>query len=100
MASNRNLLVLPGDGIGPEVMAEVRKIIAWMGKKRAIGFDIQEDVVGGAELADAGEVAGGRDDDAGLALDRLDEEADGVRGNGGFQCVGDLTRDGQCLRNG
>ena len=27
MASNRNLLVLPGDGIGPEVMNEVRKII-------------------------------------------------------------------------
>ncbi len=29
---NRNLLVLPGDGIGPEVMNEVRKIIAWMGR--------------------------------------------------------------------
>src|SRR5919197_1007497 len=50
MASNRNLLVLPGDGIGPEVMNEVRKIIAWMGKKRAVGFDIEEDVVGGAAL--------------------------------------------------
>jgi 3-isopropylmalate dehydrogenase len=50
MASNRNLLVLPGDGIGPEVMNEVRKIIAWMGKKRAVGFDIQEDVVGGSAL--------------------------------------------------
>src|SRR5579862_4165116 len=50
MASNRYLLVLPGDGIGPEVMNEVRKIIAWMGKKRAVGFDIQEDVVGGAAL--------------------------------------------------
>ena len=36
MASNRNLLVLPGDGIGPEVMNEVRKIITWMGKKRAV----------------------------------------------------------------
>ena len=50
MASNRNLLVLPGDGIGPEVMNEVRKIIAWMGTKRAVGFDIKEDVVGGAAL--------------------------------------------------
>jgi 3-isopropylmalate dehydrogenase len=46
--SNRNLLVLPGDGIGPEVMNEVRKIIAWMGKKRAVGFDITEDLVGGS----------------------------------------------------
>jgi len=43
MASNRNLLVLPGDGIGPEVMNEVRKIIAWMGRKRAVGFDIKDD---------------------------------------------------------
>ena len=51
MASNRNLLVLPGDGIGPEVMNEVRKIIAWMGKKRAVGFDIKEDLVGGASLS-------------------------------------------------
>ena len=24
------LLLLPGDGIGPEVMAEVKKLIAWM----------------------------------------------------------------------
>ena len=46
--SNRNL-VLPGDGIGPEVMNEVRKVIAWMGK-RAVGFDIKEDVVGGSAL--------------------------------------------------
>ena len=50
MASNRNLLVLPGDGIGPEVMNEVRKIIKWMGDKRAVGFDIKEDLVGGAAL--------------------------------------------------
>ena len=34
MASNRNLLVLPGDGIGPEVMNEVRKIIAKQFLKR------------------------------------------------------------------
>jgi putative component of toxin-antitoxin plasmid stabilization module len=31
-------------------MNEVRKIIAWMGRKRAVGFDIKEDVVGGAAL--------------------------------------------------
>ena len=29
--SNASLLILPGDGIGPEVMAEVRKIIDWYG---------------------------------------------------------------------
>ena len=42
------LLILPGDGIGPEVMAEVRKVIAWYGEKRGIAFNVEEDLVGGA----------------------------------------------------
>ena len=46
--SNPSLLILPGDGIGPEVMTEVRKIIAWFGDKRGLNFDISEDLVGGA----------------------------------------------------
>ena len=29
----RKILLLPGDGIGPEVVAEVRKIIEWLNKK-------------------------------------------------------------------
>jgi 3-isopropylmalate dehydrogenase len=41
------LLILPGDGIGPEVMAEVRKVIDWFGAKRGIAFDVSEDLVGG-----------------------------------------------------
>ena len=43
-----SLLILPGDGIGPEVMAEVRKIIAWFGDRRGLAFDVSEDLVGGA----------------------------------------------------
>lgn len=46
--TNPSLLILPGDGIGPEVMAEVRKIITWYGHKRDISFDVSEDLVGGA----------------------------------------------------
>ena len=46
--SNPTLLILPGDGIGPEVMAEVRKIIDWFGAKRGLAFDVSEDLVGGA----------------------------------------------------
>src|SRR6056297_2515442 len=42
-----SLLILPGDGIGPEVMAEVRKVIDWFGS-RGIAFDVSEDLVGGA----------------------------------------------------
>ncbi|WP_135467932.1 3-isopropylmalate dehydrogenase [Crenalkalicoccus roseus] len=50
MPSNKKLLVLPGDGIGPEVMAEVRRVIDWMGRRRAVTFDIEEGLVGGAAL--------------------------------------------------
>ncbi|WP_127106522.1 3-isopropylmalate dehydrogenase [Pararhodobacter zhoushanensis] len=45
--ANPSLLILAGDGIGPEVMAEVKKIIAWMGDKRGVTFDVSEDLVGG-----------------------------------------------------
>lgn len=46
--SNPSILILPGDGIGPEVMGEVRKIIGWFGDKRDVQFDVSEDLVGGA----------------------------------------------------
>ncbi|MBE2278466.1 MAG: 3-isopropylmalate dehydrogenase [Rhodobacteraceae bacterium] len=46
--ANPSLLILAGDGIGPEVMAEVKKIVAWMGDRRGIVFDVSEDLVGGA----------------------------------------------------
>ncbi len=46
--STPSLLILPGDGIGPEVMAEVRKIIDWMGANRGLAFEVSEDLVGGA----------------------------------------------------
>jgi 3-isopropylmalate dehydrogenase len=45
--ANPSLLILPGDGIGPEVMAEVRKVIGWFGAKRDLAFDLSEDLVGG-----------------------------------------------------
>ncbi len=46
--SNPSLLILAGDGIGPEVMVEVRKIIDWFGAKRDLTIDVTEDLVGGA----------------------------------------------------
>ncbi|MEM7720793.1 MAG: 3-isopropylmalate dehydrogenase [Pseudomonadota bacterium] len=46
--TDRSLLILPGDGIGPEVMAEVRNIIDWYGSARGISFNVSEDLVGGA----------------------------------------------------
>ena len=46
--SNPSLLILPGDGIGPEVMEEVKRVIGWFGDKRGLAFDVSEDLVGGA----------------------------------------------------
>ncbi|MCH7544320.1 MAG: 3-isopropylmalate dehydrogenase, partial [Proteobacteria bacterium] len=40
MAANRNLLMLPGDGIGPEVIGEVRRVMDWFDRHRAISFDV------------------------------------------------------------
>ncbi|MEO0653872.1 MAG: 3-isopropylmalate dehydrogenase [Pseudomonadota bacterium] len=42
-----SLLILAGDGIGPEVMAEVRKVIDWYGARRDMAFDVSEGLVGG-----------------------------------------------------
>ncbi|SDY40319.1 3-isopropylmalate dehydrogenase [Jannaschia faecimaris] len=46
--ANPSLLILPGDGIGPEVMAEVRRVIDWFGANKGLTFDVSEDLVGGA----------------------------------------------------
>jgi 3-isopropylmalate dehydrogenase len=42
-----NLLLLPGDGIGPEVMAEVKKLIVWMNAHKMGTFETDEALVGG-----------------------------------------------------
>lgn len=46
--SNPKLLILPGDGIGPEVMDQVIRVIDWFGQNRGLGFDVETDLVGGA----------------------------------------------------
>ena len=48
MSANKKLLVLPGDGIGPEVMTQVGRVTDWMAKKRTVSFDVTEGLVGGA----------------------------------------------------
>ena len=49
------LLLLPGDGIGPEVTAQVRRVIDWLARNRTIAFDLDEDLVGGISLEKTGE---------------------------------------------
>ncbi len=60
MATHK-LLLLPGDGIGPEVMAEVKKLIAWMNAHGMGTFESEEALVGGC-CYDAHEVADHRRD--------------------------------------
>ena len=50
----RSLLILPGDGVGPEVMREVRRVITWMDRCRGLRFDLSEDLVGGASIDQRG----------------------------------------------
>jgi 3-isopropylmalate dehydrogenase len=46
--SNRKILVLPGDGIGPEIMGEVMRVIAFFDRRHIASFDVAEGLVGGA----------------------------------------------------
>jgi 3-isopropylmalate dehydrogenase len=48
VASNKKILVLPGDGIGPEVMNQVIRVAEWFDKRRIASFELSEDLVGGA----------------------------------------------------
>ena len=50
MSASKKLLILPGDGIGPEVMRQVRRIIDWMSRRRGITFEVKEGLVGGASI--------------------------------------------------
>src|SRR6202041_3315187 len=41
------LLLLAGDGIGPEVMAEVKRLLGFLAKSDIVTFDLEEGLVGG-----------------------------------------------------
>ncbi|MBV9561273.1 MAG: 3-isopropylmalate dehydrogenase, partial [Bradyrhizobium sp.] len=47
MATHK-LLLLPGDGIGPEVMAEVTRLIDWLNAKGVARFETEQGLVGGS----------------------------------------------------
>src|SRR3981081_2815857 len=47
MATHK-LLLLPGDGIGPEVMAEVKRLIDWLNAEGIAHFETEQGLVGGA----------------------------------------------------
>ncbi len=47
MAHAGTILFLPGDGIGPEIMEQVKRVIGWLAR-RQIEIGVEEDLVGGA----------------------------------------------------
>ncbi len=50
MPANKKMLILAGDGIGPEVVGQVRRVVDWMDRRRHVSFDIAEGLVGGAAI--------------------------------------------------
>ncbi|WP_336083124.1 3-isopropylmalate dehydrogenase [Thalassospira sp. CH_XMU1448-2] len=50
MTTTKKVLMLPGDGIGPEVMRQVQRVMDWMAKKRDVNFEITEGLIGGASI--------------------------------------------------
>src|ERR1700760_4602698 len=47
MATHK-LLLVPGDGIGPEVMAEVKRLIDWLNAQGIAHFETEQGLVGGS----------------------------------------------------
>ncbi|MBK8209311.1 MAG: 3-isopropylmalate dehydrogenase [Rhodospirillales bacterium] len=50
MSETKTLLILPGDGIGPEVMSEVLRVIEWLARHRGVTFEVGQGLVGGASI--------------------------------------------------
>jgi 3-isopropylmalate dehydrogenase len=44
---NHRILVLPGDGIGPEIVEQARRVAGWYSANRNFSFLTEEDLVGG-----------------------------------------------------
>ena len=50
MTATKNLLLMPGDGIGPEVMAQAKRVLGWLQESKRASFNIEEELVGGASI--------------------------------------------------
>jgi 3-isopropylmalate dehydrogenase len=50
MPANRTVLLLPGDGIGPEVVGQARRVLEWVAAKRTFAVACDEGLVGGASI--------------------------------------------------
>ncbi|MEP9397593.1 3-isopropylmalate dehydrogenase [Mesorhizobium sp. KR2-14] len=69
--ATRKLLLLPGDGIGPEAMNEVRKLISVMNDKFGAGFETEEGLVGGCAYDAHGQSISDADMEKAMAADAV-----------------------------
>ena len=67
----QNLLLLPGDGIGVEIMKEVEKLIGWMNAEGHTDFSIDRGLVGGCAYDAHGEAISEEDMKKALAADAV-----------------------------
>jgi len=66
-----DLLLLPGDGIGPEVMAEASRVIEWLNAHGTATFNTDSDLVGGSAYDEHGEAIADATVDKALAADAV-----------------------------
>jgi 3-isopropylmalate dehydrogenase len=69
--ASKKLFLLPGDGIGPEAMAEVKKLIAVMNREVKAGFETEEGLVGGGAYDAHGKAISEADMAKALAADAV-----------------------------
>ena len=54
MTDTKQILLLPGDGIGPEVVAEAAKVLAWFDGRDGVAFQTDSALIGGVAYDEAG----------------------------------------------
>jgi 3-isopropylmalate dehydrogenase len=69
--ASRKLLLLPGDGIGPEAMGEVRKLVALMNDSFGAGFETEDGLVGGSAYDASGQAISEADMAKAMAADAV-----------------------------
>jgi 3-isopropylmalate dehydrogenase len=51
---SRKILILPGDGIGPEIMAEAEKVLRYVSERFSLGLELDRALVGGIAIDQEG----------------------------------------------
>ncbi|HEV7278026.1 MAG TPA: 3-isopropylmalate dehydrogenase [Devosiaceae bacterium] len=67
----QKLLLLPGDGIGTEIMAEVEKLISWTNSEQLTDFETDSGLVGGCAYDAHGEAISDADMEKALGADAV-----------------------------